>query len=90
MASESDVDEVVDFLLTPFSDIVSKANEAVDNASDEEPLMRKAAETLAKEGQRALNRLEPLCKKIFNQHGSSFVKAIKTNGESLAISSYEL
>lgn len=83
MASESDVEEVLDFLLTPFSDIVSKANEAVENAGEDEPLMQKTAQTLSKEGQRALNRLEPLCKKIFNQHGSSFVRAIKTNGKYL-------
>jgi hypothetical protein len=80
MAFRSDVEDVVDFLLTPFSEIVSKAKDAADNAGDDDPEMRKAAESLFREGQRALHRLEPLCKKVCNQHGTAFVKAIKTNG----------
>ncbi|KAK2612701.1 hypothetical protein QQS21_001318 [Conoideocrella luteorostrata] len=87
MALENDVGEVVELILTPFNDIVDKATRAADHATDEEPSMRKAAELLVREGQRALNRLQPLCKKIFSQHGPAFVSAIKTRDD---ISSFHL
>ncbi|KAK9436894.1 SH3 domain-containing protein [Metarhizium brunneum] len=79
MAFHNEVDDQVEFLLAPFRDIVSKAKDAAENAGDEQTSMRKAAETLCKEGQRALNRLEPLCSKIANQHGVTFTRAIKAN-----------
>ncbi|KAG5974341.1 hypothetical protein E4U55_008230 [Claviceps digitariae] len=71
--------EVVDLVLTPFNDIVAKAQNAAAIAGDQEPLMIKAAEALKKEGQRALNRLVPLYQKIVKQHGPDCVNAVKSN-----------
>lgn len=85
MAFQNEVDDEVEFLLEPFRDIVSKAKDAAENAGDEQPSMRKAAETLCKEGQRALNRLGPLCNKFASQHGVTFTRAIRSNGNSRAI-----
>lgn len=85
MAFQNEVDDEVEFLLAPFRDIVSKAKDAAENAGDEQPSMRKAAETLCKEGQRALNRLEPLCSNIASQHGVTFTRAVRSNGNSGAI-----
>ncbi|KHN97973.1 Src-domain containing protein [Metarhizium album ARSEF 1941] len=87
MALQHDADDVVEFLLAPFSDMVTKAKKAAANAGDEAPSMRKAAEALSKEGQRALNRLEPLCKKMSSQHGAAMAAVVRTNDD---ISSHHL
>ncbi|KAG6027979.1 hypothetical protein E4U40_001265 [Claviceps sp. LM458 group G5] len=82
MAAEVNVAEVVELILTPFNDIVSKAQNAAANAAEaavREPIMYKAAEALEKEGRRALNRLEPLYRKIVKQHGGECLNAIKKN-----------
>lgn len=80
------MDNVVEQLvLAPFREIAEKAKAAVENAENAgdqvPPLMRKAAEGLAKEGDRALTRIEPLCTRNYEQYGSNFVDAIKEHGE---------
>jgi hypothetical protein len=72
---------VGDLVLTPFRDIVTQANVAISNAKDGgDEQMLKAAQSLIKEGERALKRIEPLCRKHFDESGSHFVNAIKDNG----------
>ncbi|KAI1393949.1 uncharacterized protein F4822DRAFT_31353 [Hypoxylon trugodes] len=78
-------DEVERLAIAPFRDIVEKGNVAIENAAnaDEEtsPLMLKAAQSLVREGDRALKRIEPLCTKNFDEYGVNFVDAIKENDE---------
>lgn len=70
-------------VLVPFRDIVEKANLAIQNADDADPPhaeMRKAAQTLVKEGERALKKIQPICKKHLDEYGQNFVNALKENG----------
>lgn len=73
-----DVDELV---TTPFREIVEKGKLAIDNAGDKHPIMFKAAQALVKEGERGLKRIEPLCRKQFEDYGIAFVAALKDNGK---------
>lgn len=75
------MDLVDDLVLTPFKEIVDKAATAVENAGDENADMLKASQTLLKEGQRALKRIEPLCKKQFEEYGTNFTDTLKENGK---------
>ncbi len=74
-------EDVHGLVLAPFRDIVEKGKEALGNAKDgdSEP-MQKAAEKLIKEGERALKKIEPLCKKHLDEYGPNFTDALKTNG----------
>jgi hypothetical protein len=73
--------DVVDDLVTaPFRDIVEKGKKAIENAGDTQ-LMLKASQTLVREGERALRRIEPLCKKNLAEYGSNFIDALKENGK---------
>lgn len=81
MALQNDVDEVVEFLLSPFKDITNKAREAFDSACNDDGKLGATAEALTREGRRALNRLEPLCDKVYRQHGTTFTSSIKSNGK---------
>lgn len=74
------MEEVDDLVVTPFKEIVDKAKTAVENAGDSNPSMRKAARALLKEGERGLKRIEPLCKKHFEDYGSNFIASLKENG----------
>jgi hypothetical protein len=74
------VDELV---LTPFKEIVEKGKRAVENAADGEAEMLKASKALVREGERALKKIEPLCKKHFVEYGSNFLDALKENGKVL-------
>ncbi|KAK8059538.1 hypothetical protein PG996_009468 [Apiospora saccharicola] len=78
-------DEVERLILAPFKEIVEKANVAIANAEgaddDVAASMLKAAQSLAKEGERALTRIEPLCAKNYEQYGTNFVDAIKEHDE---------
>lgn len=74
------MDEVDDLVVTPFKEIVDKAKTAVENAGDSNPSMLKAAQTLLKEGERGLKRIEPLCKKHLDDYGFNFVAALKDHG----------
>lgn len=80
MAFLNDVDDVIEFLLLPYKDIVSKASNAVNKVGNEDPKVRSMAEALSVEGQRALNHLWPLCRKGHGRHGTSFVASIESNG----------
>lgn len=81
MALQNDVDEVVEFLLSPFKDITNKAREALNSAGNDDGKLGTTAEALTREGRRALNRLEPLCDKVYRQHGTTFTSSIKSNGK---------
>ncbi|ORY65486.1 uncharacterized protein BCR38DRAFT_484903 [Pseudomassariella vexata] len=74
-------EEVERLVVAPFREIVEKANQAIVNAGDADEHvsapMLKAAQNLAKEGERALKKIEPLCKKNNDDYGSNFVDAIK-------------
>ncbi|CEJ85021.1 hypothetical protein VHEMI03647 [[Torrubiella] hemipterigena] len=74
------MDEVSDLVVTPFRDIVEKANAAVGNAGDNAAML-KAAQALLKEGERALKRIEPQCKKMLDEYGANFHNALKDNNE---------
>ena len=73
------MDDVAHLVVAPFSDIVDKGKTALDNAGDSEP-MRKAAQSLVKEGERALKRIEPICKKHTEQFGINFRDSLQENG----------
>lgn len=68
----------VDLVLGPFREIVSHSNDALQNAVDaRNDAMIKAAQSLAKEGERALKRIEEPCLKNYQMYGSAFVDALK-------------
>ena len=76
------MDEAVrDLVFAPFADIADKAKAAVENAKEaDNPAMLKAAQNLVREGDRAVKKLEPLCKKHLDEFASNFVDALKENG----------
>ncbi|KAH7017360.1 hypothetical protein EDB80DRAFT_282552 [Ilyonectria destructans] len=74
------MDDVNDLVVTPFRDMVEKGRAAVENAGDDKPML-KAAQALVKEGERALKRIEPLCRKHLDEYGSNFVDALKENDD---------
>lgn len=84
-------DEIERLVLSPFREIVEKANTAVENAeaADDESSgpMRKAAQALAKEGERALKKIVPLCDKNYEDYAANFVDAMKEHGESFLLRS---
>lgn len=73
----NDVDPLV---LAPFHEIVSKGQEALANAGNSQP-MREAAQSLVKEGERALRKIEPHVHKSVADYGVNFHTALKENGE---------
>ncbi|KAL6896522.1 hypothetical protein GGI43DRAFT_122760 [Trichoderma evansii] len=74
------MDDIADLVLTPFKDIVEKGRTAVQNAGDTQPML-KASQALLKEGERALKRIEPLCKKHFDDYGPNFIAALRDNDD---------
>lgn len=74
------METIVDLILTPFRDIVDKGRTAIQNAGDTQPML-KASQALLKEGERALKKIEPLCKKHFDDYGPAFLEAVKDNGK---------
>ena len=74
------MENIADLILTPFRDIVDKGRTAVQNAGDAQPML-KASQALLKEGERALKKIEPLCKKHFDDFGPNFIEAVKDNGK---------
>ena len=79
-------DDVERLVISPFREIVEKGNTAIDNAQNADddssaPAMLKAAQALVKEGERALKRVEPLCRKNFDEYGTNFIEAIKDHSE---------
>jgi hypothetical protein len=75
------MDDVAQLVLAPFKDIVEKGKTAIENAGDAQPML-KASQTLVKEGERALKRIEPVCQKHVDEYGSNFTDALKENGTS--------
>ncbi|KAI1853256.1 hypothetical protein JX266_001962 [Neoarthrinium moseri] len=79
-------DEIERLVLSPFKEIVEKANTAIENATDADDQeaaapMLKAAQSLVKEGERALKKIEPLCQRNYAAYGSNFVDAMKESDE---------
>lgn len=74
------MDEVFDLVVTPFREIVEKANAAVGNAGENADML-KAAQALLKEGERALKRIEPQCKKMHDEYGANFHNALRDNSK---------
>lgn len=76
------MDELV---FAPFRNIVSQGRIAIGNADGgRNNDMLKAAQSLVKEGERALKRIEPLCLKNYEDFGSVFVDTLKGDSKSLA------
>lgn len=74
------MDDVVDLVIAPFRDIVEKGREALENAGDDKAML-KASQSLIKEGERALKKIEPLCRKHLDEYGSNFLDALKESGK---------
>ncbi|KAK0636925.1 hypothetical protein B0T17DRAFT_596321 [Bombardia bombarda] len=79
--------EVHDLVLGPFRDVVEKGRKALDNAreANAQP-MQKAAQSLVSNGERALKKIEPVCKRQLDEFGANFVNALKENDEISAFS----
>lgn len=77
-------DDVENLVLAPFQEIVEKGKTALANATDagltKSDDMSKAAQGLVRGGDRALKKLEPLCKKQWEEYSTNFVVALKENG----------
>lgn len=75
-------ESIRDLIVAPFRDLVAQGRIAganADNANKDD--MRTMAQSLVKEGERALKRLEPLCQKKCEEFGAVFVNAVKDDGE---------
>lgn len=80
--------EVEELILQPFRDVVERAKEAVENAEtgeQDEPevakLMFRSARALMKEGERALQRLQPLWDGRVAEYGRAFTEVMRNNGK---------
>lgn len=74
---------VDDLVLAPFRDIVAHGEAAINSAEDGgDGEMLRAAQLLLKEGERALKKIEPVCRKGYEEYGSNFVDALMENGTS--------
>lgn len=75
------MDDIQGLVLKPFYDIVEGAETALKNAQAAglvEP-MQKAAQSLVKDGRRAIARVEPLCHRHYAHYSTNFVTALKAN-----------
>jgi len=73
------MDLIHDLVLSPFKEVVEKGKAAVENATETQPML-KASQQLQREGERAVKKIEPLCRKQMEEYGSNFVDALKENG----------
>lgn len=80
--------EVEELILQPFRDVTDIAKQAIQNAEaaeEDEPevarVMLKSARSLVKEGDRGLQRLQPLWDGRVAQYGVIFTEAMRGNGE---------
>lgn len=75
-------ESIRDLILAPFRDLVAQGRIACGNAdvanNDD---MRTMAQSLVREGERALKRLEPLCQKKYSDFGAVFMNALKDDGK---------
>lgn len=75
-------------ILGPFREVAERGKEAIANAQDIDDdagnegakYMLKAAQTVAKEGERALKRLQPLWDGQVGKYGDAFTDALSQNG----------
>lgn len=72
-------------ILGPFREVVDRGKEAVTNAQDNANAenakhMLKAAQAVAKEGERALKRLQPLWDGQVDKYGDTFTNALSQDG----------
>ncbi|KAL2214125.1 hypothetical protein CC79DRAFT_1392006 [Sarocladium strictum] len=74
------LNDVAPLVLAPFHEIVSRGQEALANAGDSQP-MREAAQSLVKEGERAIRKIEPLVKKYITEYDVNFHMALKENDD---------
>jgi len=73
---------VQNLVVSSFKDVVTKGRTALENAVAAGDLsMQKAAQGLVSNGERALKKIEPLCKRQVDEYGEGFVDALKENGE---------
>ncbi|EXF83742.1 hypothetical protein CFIO01_01469 [Colletotrichum fioriniae PJ7] len=80
--------DVEELILAPFREVVERGEESAKNAhdaQDDDPEtsreMAKSASIIAKEGQRALKRLQPLWNSQFEKHGDVFKDTIAENDD---------
>ncbi|KAG7056976.1 SH3 domain-containing protein [Colletotrichum scovillei] len=80
--------DVEELILAPFREVVERGEESAKNAhdaQDDDPEtsreMAKSASMIAKEGQRALKRLQPLWNSQFEKHGDVFKDTIAENDD---------
>lgn len=76
-----------DLIIQPFKELVERGNEAIRNAEDAGATdpdgakqMLKSANSIVKEGDRALQRLQPLWTSQVAKYGDAFTQAIGDNG----------
>ncbi|KAK9418422.1 putative SH3 domain-containing protein [Seiridium unicorne] len=76
--------EVEDLLVQPFRELINRGNEAITNAEAARPgnlelaqAMLKSARAVVREGDRALQRVEPLILGHLERHGDAFRDAIR-------------
>jgi hypothetical protein len=78
-------EDVQNLVLAPYRCMVEKGTVAVEQMKDADQSAseqaRKFAQNLVKEGGRALKKIEPLCKKHWEEYGPNFVTALKENGD---------
>lgn len=75
-------ESITDLILAPFRDLVAQGRIACGNADiANNDGMRTLAQSLVREGERALKRLEPLCQKKYEDFGAVFVNVLKDDGE---------
>lgn len=76
-------------ILGPFREVAERGKEAITNAQDIDDdgaehestrYMLKAAQAVAKEGERALKRLQPLWDGQVGKYGDAFTDALSQNG----------
>ncbi|KAK4193871.1 hypothetical protein QBC35DRAFT_8426 [Podospora australis] len=82
MNNETQLNHLV---LSPFREVVVKCREAVENAKTAQndagvQAMTKASRGLLTKSERALGKIEPLCKRLLEEYGEVFIDALKESG----------
>lgn len=81
-------DDIHNLILSPFRDVVSKGNQALENAKEaNSETMAKAAQSLVNYAERALKKIEPVCQGQLDEYQAVFVDALKENGMLLKLPS---
>ena len=87
--------EVEELFIQPFREIVDRGRQAVEYADDDDDperakVLAKAGQSIVKEGERALKKIQPLWDKQVSEHGDTFREAIRKNGMFLILYSFLL